>query len=71
MTELPAAPAHLLSIICCNCKKTAIRCDVVAERMDLNALLCVVYAKEAPVKIQLISPWKLSMTAAIEGDIYR
>ncbi|KAI0214789.1 Dual oxidase 2, partial [Lamellibrachia satsuma] len=39
--------------------------------MDLSALLCVVYAKEAPVKIQLTSPWKLSMTAAIEGDIYR
>ena len=71
MTDLPAAPAHLLSIIRCNCKKTAIRCDVVAERMDSSARLCVVYAKEAPVKTQLTSPWKLSMTPAIEGDIYR
>ena len=39
--------------------------------MDLSALLCVVHAKEATVKIQLTSLWKHSMTAAIEGDIYR
>ena len=62
--------------ICCwssvvTARKTAIRCDVIAERMYLSTLLCVVYAKEAPAKIQLPSLWKLSMTTVIEGDIYR